>query len=187
VYSHRRQIVQNGKNAIRNWLPTQGPAQTELPGAPMPGRPADTSDPGLALKPAFIARPELATPDELLEIMKYGAQHDVRRWLKDYRVGGPTPAALERILDRCRAEGIRVILRGIPACSFHRNEISPEVDAAYLGYMNRLVADYGCRFVDCRDWVPDLMFGDTLHLRSDTGGMLFTERFTREVLLPAQK
>jgi hypothetical protein len=186
VYSHRRQIVQNAKDAIRDYLPAQGPPpQLVQPGANMPGRPVDTSDPGLAMKPAFTVPAQGSNPDELLKQSQYGAEEVVRRWLKDYRIGGPTPAALERILDRCRAEGIRVILLGIPACSFHRKEITPEVDAAYTGYVNKLVADYDCRFVDCRDWAPDLMFGDTLHLRSETGGMMFTERFTREVLLPA--
>jgi hypothetical protein len=29
------------------------------------------------------------------------------------------------------------------------------------------------------------MFGDTLHVRSETGGMVFTDRFTHEVLVPA--
>lgn len=186
VYSHRRQIVQNGKNAIRDWLPAPGASTPVVqPGATMPGRPTDTSDPGLAMKPAFTAPAASANPDELLKQSRYGAEEVVHRWLKDYRIGGPTPEALERILDRCRSEGIRVILLGIPACSFHRKEITPEVETAYTGYINRLVSDYACRFVDCRDWVPDLMFGDTLHVRSDTGGMIFTDRFTREVLLPA--
>jgi hypothetical protein len=185
IYSHRRQIVLSGKSVIRDLLPAPGPAApVAVPGAGMPGRPADTSDPGLAMKPAFTAPAADANSDELLKQSKYGAEEVVRRWLKDYRVGGPTPAALERILARCRTHGIRVILLGIPACSFHRKEITPDVEAAYTGYVNRLTAEYGCRFVDCRDWVPDLMFGDTLHLRSETGGMLFTDRFTREILLP---
>jgi hypothetical protein len=140
----------------------------------------------MQMKPAFAAPPTDAKSEQvLLERMQRGAEEDVRRWLRDYRIGGPTPTALERILDRCRTEGIHVILLGIPSCSFHRKEITPDIDAAYTGYINRLVADYGCRFVDCRDWVPDLMFGDTLHLRTETGGKLFTDRFTREVLVPA--
>lgn len=188
VYSHRRQIVQNGKNAIRDWLPAPGPASpVALPGNNMPGRPTTAdADPGANLKPAFASPPPGADRDEeLLKQSKYGSEEVVRRWLRDYRIGGPTPAALERILDRCRSEQINVILLGIPACSFHRKEITPEVDVEYMGYIHRLIAEFGCRFVDCRDWVPDTMFGDTLHLRSETGGMLFTDRFTREVLAPA--
>ena len=190
IYSHRRQIVQNGKDLIRDWLPTPGPKPApSSAGAAMPGRPtAADADPAANMRAAFAPPPPSANPDEaLLRQSRYGAEEVVRRWLRDYHVGGPTPAALERILDRCRAEGINVILMGIPSCSFHRKEITPEVNAAYLGYIHQLVAEYGCRFVDCRDWVPDLMFGDTLHLRSETGGKFFTDRFTREVLAPLLK
>jgi hypothetical protein len=80
-----------------------------------------------------------------------------------------------------------VILLGIPACSAHRNEFTANVEAAYSEYIDRLVRDYGCRFVDARDWVPDAMFGDTLHVRADSGGVRFTARFTREALLPELK
>jgi hypothetical protein len=184
VYTHRRQIVQNAKNAIRNWLPHEG---TASPVALPAGPPANAdADPGASLKPAIVPPPPDVDPNEaLLNQSRYGSANIVRQWLRDYRIGGPTPAALERILNRCRAEGIHVILLGIPACSFHRAEITPGVDAAYTGYINQLAAEYGCRFVDCRDWVPDLMFGDTLHLRTATGGVQFTRRFTSEVLGPA--
>lgn len=190
VYTHRRQIVLNGKSLIRDWLPPPGP-----PGPPGPQpffdvaggpRPAGNDAPN-ELKPAFTAPAAgaQANADEaLLRQSQYGAKEVVRRWLHDYRIGGPAPAALERMLGRCRAEGIRVILLGIPLCSFHRDEMTPDIYATYSEYINGLVAEYGCRFVNCRDWVPDLMFGDTLHVRSETGGMLFTDRFTREVLLP---
>ncbi len=187
LYSHRRQIVLNGKNAIRDYLPTPGKTlPIALPGAAMPGRPTTAdADPAASMKPAFATPATGGNQDDLLKQSRYGAEEVVRRWLKDYRIGGPTPAALERILDRCRSEEIHVILMGIPACSFHRKEITPTINNAYIGYIQELVAKYDCEFVDCRDWVPDTMFGDTLHLRSDTGGKFFTDRFTRQVLVPA--
>ena len=94
-----------------------------------------------------------------------------------------TAEALERVLDRCRAEGIGAILLGIPACTAHRAEFTAEIDAQYTGYMNKLVRDYGCRFVDARDWVPDTLFLDDMHLRFEDGAKMFTERFSREVLI----
>jgi hypothetical protein len=190
VYTHRRQLVREGKSAIREWLPAPGMTSPAAgPAAAIPGRPAaPDTDPGSDLAPGFAAPSPAATDESLLlKQSQYGAEKVVRRWLRDYRIGGPAPPALERILDRCRSEGIRVILLGIPACSAHRNEFMPAVEAAYTGYVDRLVREYGCQFVDARDWVPDTSFGDTLHVRSDTGGVAFTARFSREVLLPELK
>jgi hypothetical protein len=45
------------------------------------------------------------------------------------------------------------------------------------------MADYDCRYVDGRDWVPDTLFLDTLHVDVE-GGKLFTRRLAREVLKP---
>jgi hypothetical protein len=40
-------------------------------------------------------------------------------------------------------------------------------------------------FTDARDWVPDHEFADGHHLLTG-GASIFTERFTREVLIPWQ-
>jgi hypothetical protein len=107
-----------------------------------------------------------------------------RRWITPYHIGGVSSEALERLLARCRAEGIGVVLLGIPACSAHRAAITPEIDVEYTAYLDRVTREYGCRFVDARDWVPDANYLDALHVRSEDGGAKnFTDRLCREVLL----
>ena len=71
---------------------------------------------------------------------------------------------------------------GIPACSAYRAEFTPQIELEYAGYIDRLTREYGCRFVDAREWMPDTLFLDDMHLRFEDGGKLFTERFVRDVL-----
>ena len=54
----------------------------------------------------------------------------------------------QRLLSRCRDEQVRVILLGIPACTAHRQEFTPAIEQEYLSYIERLVQEFGCRFVD---------------------------------------
>jgi hypothetical protein len=116
-----------------------------------------------------------------MENSQAGAQTTIRKALSPYRVGGLSAAALERMLGRCRDAGIHVILLGIPTCSPHRAAYTPEIESAYDGFIQRLVGEYQCRYVDGRAWVPDTLFLDTLHVDAD-GGKLFTRRLAQEVL-----
>lgn len=187
IYTHRRQLVRQGKQALRELSPVEeasNPVPTPKANA---GTPVRIDGSGETV-PSFAPPSADASADEiLLAQSKAGAERVVRRWLRNYRIGGPAPPALERTLARCQAEGIHVILMGIPACTAHRKEFSIEILASYHGYINELVRKHGCQFVDASEWIPDLQFGDTLHLRSETGGIAFTARFTREVLFPAMK
>ena len=130
-----------------------------------------------------VIRPKRPTDDELLKISRNNASLTTRRWLTPYHANGVTPQALERVLDRCRAEGIGVVLLGIPACTADRAEFTAEIEAEYIGYIHGLTKTFGCRWVDARDWMPDTLFLDDLHLRFEDGATVFTERFAREVLL----
>src|SRR5262249_48799159 len=104
-------------------------------------------------------------------------------WLRDYRLSPPITAALERLLRRCRASGIDVVLVGIPVLKAHRDLYPPEIDATYLGYLHALQARYGCRFADFRDRVPDHAYGDALHY-TQPGAEYFSCCLAREVLIP---
>jgi len=169
VYTHRRQLLGEARAAVRDWLGGRPAGPDRVDG------PLDWGD---ILRPT--ARPDDA---ELLRQSRAGVDRTVRRWLTPYSVSGVSPAALERVLGRCRTEGIGVILLGIPACSAHRQAVTPEIDAAYRGYLDRVTRAYGCRFVDASDWVPDTDFLDTLHVRFAAGAKAFTDRLAREVLL----
>jgi hypothetical protein len=186
VYTHRRQLVREAKDRLRRWLPDRAAAKpapaTKAPADPV----ADKKAAGALDWDAIIRARANPTPDERLEMSRIGAQMVVRRWLRDYRPAGPAAVSLDRLLARCRDEGIGVILLAVPACSAHRAEYTPEVEAAFRGYLDRLVAEYGCRFVDARDWVPDEMYVDALHILPENG-KAFTERLVREVLVPLMR
>jgi hypothetical protein len=166
-FAHRREIVWQLKLAAIDRLPAsvRRPAWSGL----------DWQD---------VARPpDRPTEDRLLDLSRTTARVTIRPWLNPYRIDGPEAAALERSLGRCRAEGIGVLLLGIPVCSAHRAEFTPEINAEYGAYLDRLTREYGCRFVDARDWVPDRLFVDGGHVRGPDGAAAFTDRLTREVLL----
>jgi hypothetical protein len=169
VYAHRRQLLGEARAAVRDWLG---------------GPPAGTvrADGPLAWDDLF-RHPDRADEVELLRESQAEVDRTVRRWLSPYSVSGVSPAALERVLARCKTEGIGVVLLGIPACSAHRAAVTPDIDAAYRGYLDRVCRESGCRFVDARDWVADADFLDTLHVRADAGARGFTGRLAREVLL----
>lgn len=168
VYTHRKQLVIEAKKMASGWLPKAGVA-------PPVGKPLDWDD---------IIRPPDRMPDEeLLRYSRTRAEYSTRRWLTPYHADGITAHALERIIARCKAEGIGVVLLGVPACTAHRKEFTPAVEASYMGLINRLTNEHGCRFIDARDWMADSLFLDDLHLRFEDGAKVFTDRLVRDVLL----
>jgi hypothetical protein len=110
--------------------------------------------------------------------------HSIRRWLKGYQVGGTAAEACERLIDRCQANGMTVILVGVPLTKAHRDLYTPGIEHGFLTYVEDVADRHGCRFVDYRDRVPDDMFLDNHHvLRS--GGEYFSRILTDEVLIGA--
>jgi hypothetical protein len=108
----------------------------------------------------------------------------LEKWLRDYQIGGAMPQALERLLGRCRAHHVAVILIGAPVSEVHRKAYTNQVDAVYRDYLHGLERAYGCRFIDCRDRVPDAYFLDHHHLGVE-GGVLFSRLLANEILIPA--
>jgi hypothetical protein len=107
----------------------------------------------------------------------------IQRLLRSYRPGGPSGAALERTILQCRRSGIEVILLGVPLASAHRQLYIPPIEMSYQAYVKKLCETYGCRFVDCRCALPDTLFLDHHHAEP-AGGILFSRKFTAEVLAP---
>jgi hypothetical protein len=109
---------------------------------------------------------------------------DVRSWIKGYRAGGLAEKAAGRLLDRCKAEGIEVVLLSVPATSAYRAPYTPEIEADFRACIGRLTRDHGGRFVECLDLLPDNAFWDGYHVLRH-GGEAFSQKLTREVLAPA--
>jgi len=181
AYAYRQQIVAESKATVRDWLarPT-----SSVPAAG--STTSSSSDPATPLDwSAIIRAPARPPDDQLFENSRVGARTTIRKSLTPYRIGGPVVAALERMLDKCRSAGVRVVLLGVPTCSAHRAEYTPAIESAYDEFIGRLAAEYGCRYVDGRNWVPDGLFRDTLHVDVE-GGKLFTRRLGQELKgLPA--
>lgn len=108
----------------------------------------------------------------------------VQRTLRDYRPGGNAAASLERLLMRCRANGIEPILLSVPLSSAHRTQYSTEIESAFQGFVAAMAQKYGCRYCDYRGAVPDTLFIDHHHAGPD-GAALFSRLFALEVLAPA--
>ncbi len=174
LYMHRYQIR---KQAVESILaPLTG---TRAQPAPAESAAAPCLEPNLDNLPAA----EPAPPPPLGLTPAVPAVALVSDWLRDYQLGPVVTTALERLLARCRAERIDVLLVGVPVMAGHRAQYKPEIDAVYLGYVHSLIARYGCRFVDFRDRVPDYGFRDALHT-NDTGSVYFSHLLGREVLIP---
>jgi hypothetical protein len=107
-----------------------------------------------------------------------------RRWLRDYRVGGQTALALERVVRRCRADAIGVVLLMPPLASGHREEYLPPIESAFRARVEQLRAEYDCQVVDARGWLPDGLFRDASHPSLPEGQLRFSRLLTRRVLLP---
>ena len=117
---------------------------------------------------------------ERTEIGLYGPRRVLR---PGYAIGGTATECFERILSNCRAHEITTLLLEVPVCSRYRALYTPEIDGIFRAYIKQVTEKYGCRFVACRNWVPDLLFYDNHHLTID-GGVYFSQRFTAEVLEP---
>jgi hypothetical protein len=83
----------------------------------------------------------------------------LRPSFRDYRPGGATARALERVLARCRREGIEVMLIAPPLRSDHRRLYSEQVEATFRTYVERL----GLPFWDGRKVLADERFLDNQH------------------------
>ena len=107
------------------------------------------------------------------------------RQFRNYRTDGVVSAALERLLSRCDAEGISVVLV-LPAVSeVFREYYTPEIERHFRDDLTRLRGNHPFEVVDLRDTVPDAGFEDLYHLRSDSGALIYSRIALERVVLPA--
>jgi hypothetical protein len=178
LYAHRRGLLRQLAGAVACCAPPAESASADVSGGAAPSLPSDGHVPWDSL--LQVHSPPLS-PAEAEHRRAMAANAAAR--FRDYRPGGTTAAALERLLQRCRRHGIDVVLIGAPGDSSFRRLYTPERDAGYRAYIGRLTQTYGCRFIDYRGAVPDQLFGDLYHLNGE-GAHYMTRRLTREVLSP---
>jgi hypothetical protein len=158
------------RREIRQFLTQPVPKQTDAEEAPIDWK-------------QFIPAPPPAGEAAVLEARSREGAAWLQNKLKRYHIGGLTDTALERLLALCQAKRIDVLLVGVPVTSHLRALYVPEIDAEYRAYVARLCQSFSCRFVDCRDYLPDYDFTDVHHAQF-AGGVQFSRRLTREVLAP---
>src|SRR5262245_3202322 len=179
LYHHRYEIRKQARNALL--ASEHPPAQDKAP------QTASASSAGASIKSmktpaeAGLAAP---TPPNIPLTVSLEDTGDLHRWIRDFRPGGPQTAALERLLERCRADGVAVVLVGVPVSTKHRVFYTPSVVTAYREYILNVTQDYGCKFVDLSERVPDCCFGDHHHI-SQQGREFVSRLLAWEVVLPA--
>lgn len=108
----------------------------------------------------------------------------MRKWLDGYAVGGAETQALTMLVARCHAEGIPLLLIGVPVGSGQRSLYEGEVETRFREFLDPLLRESGVPFLDFRDAVPDALFVDNHHL-SPEGGRVFGVLLAREAIAPA--
>jgi hypothetical protein len=161
------------------------------------------------LAPWYVFRPHLATfvrdtlHPEQAEVL--APQHDVwgsqtsnpdlakppayRVWkaydmyfasLQRLRVGDGPARALRDLLERCRQEGIPVVLVQMPESTWFRSWYRAEGLAESRRLLAELRATYGVDVIDATEWAADTDFTDGHHLMPH-GAAAFTARLREEL------
>jgi hypothetical protein len=177
LYAHRVNLCRQVADQVQGLPAAALVEQREKPSAPETPTGADA---GLNWTQIIVAA-QKPKPD--INQRTLDGLEGIQRLLRSYCPGGPSGAALERILQLCGQSGTEVILLGVPLASAHRQLYTLPIEMSYQAYVKKLCETYGCRFVDCRDALPDTLFLDHHHAEP-AGGILFSRKFTTEVLAP---
>lgn len=118
----------------------------------------------------------------LSERIRLGAQ-TYGRALKKYRFGGCNPADMEKTVALLRKQGTEVVLVRMPLTEPFRAMFTPEVEAQFAAYVQRLQTRHGCKYVNLWDRIPDSHFVD-VHHGSVEGSREFCEILAREAIAP---
>jgi hypothetical protein len=168
LYAYRYQIL---KQAGTGFAPLAEPAPL-LPRDPMDE--AEWNDLRLRTRP--LTKEQRAVFDSVTE--------PDQPYLRDYRLAGNAPAALERALAVCQRRGIRPILVGAPAPAFYRSKYTPAIQSAYRQFLDPLIERLDVGYVELRDALPDHLFCDTHHAASPAAAIVFSRLLAREAVAP---
>ncbi len=94
-----------------------------------------------------------------------------------------TCRVLRKKLDICRQEGIPAALVLLPEATDFRNLYPSPAWTQIEAFLRRLGREFSVPIIDARRWVADEDFSDGHHLLPE-GANVFTERLSRQVLMP---
>jgi len=119
------------------------------------------------------------TPEQYVKGVA-GAGRTYQPYLEKVSIGNPGRAAFERMLTRCRLEGIRVVVFVMPEApefqAFYGAGFRSELDQ----YLSRARSEFDYDWIDARDWLPADAFHDGHHLIA-SGAARMSERFAKEL------
>ena len=128
--------------------------------------------------------PEVPTPPELAQGRVEFDTKKIGQLFQNYQPDGVASAALGRLLSRCKAEGISVVLVFPAVAEAMRDQYTPTIERRFLDELTRMRQIHPFEIVDLRDTVPDAGFNDLLHL-SSSGGLIYSRIALERVVLPA--
>jgi hypothetical protein len=111
------------------------------------------------------------------------AKEQYKPALMNYRISEKPDRATRELLEVCRQERIAVVLVLMPEGTEFRSWYSPASLGQIQAYLAGLTRSFDFVLVDTRTWLPDSAFVDGHHQLA-WGAAAFTERLTREVLVP---
>jgi hypothetical protein len=143
-------------------------------------------DPSAATTQASLATDRFLDTDQtkLRDARVKDGLRTIRYWLGNYRVGGLSCEALERVLQRCEQHRVRVLLVVPPVGSEQRELYTPAIESQFEDYLAGLQRCHDFGYIDCRAYLPNECFSDNHHVRVPEGAVPFSLGFTREVLVP---
>jgi hypothetical protein len=106
------------------------------------------------------------------------ARTQYRPTLGGLHLGAGPRRALRDLVERCRREGIAVVLVLMPESTEFRSWYSPRGLAEVRALLEEL--GDGCAVVDARAWLPDAAFRDGHHVHAE-GARAFTARLREEL------
>lgn len=100
--------------------------------------------------------------------------------------GGGAAQALRDLLAACKEKNIPARLVLMPEGTPFHDLYGPGADDRLLAFLREVSAEYDAPLTDARGWLPDEMFSDAHHMLQ-AGAEAFTDRLTRDAIVPALK
>lgn len=182
LHVHRQEIRKAVQRTCASWLARL--VETHSPAQAAASQPPADANPDAGINWDAVLGRSRENPSGPQQERTTAGLIQPLRWTKHYHIGGASAAALESLLDNCRERKVLVILVGVPVTGPHRAFYTAAIESEYQQHMDRIVATYGCRYVDWRDHVPDALFLDNHHLLPE-GGIVFSRDLAAEILTPA--
>ncbi|RMF84789.1 MAG: hypothetical protein D6744_02460 [Planctomycetota bacterium] len=147
--------------------------------------------PSCPLKGEYSKHQQL-TPKRSLVNTPQSAQH-IKRYISSrlrrgkYVMGGPQMGALRRVMERCRAAGIQLILVELPQSEALRAQLPLDTMRRFYSLVAPLASEYDVPFLRVRQFGIDFglaEFREMSHLNL-AGARRFTSIMIRDVIVPA--